>query len=161
MHLTVKVVGETTIIIETGEVRAADIANLELLVAGRTAGIGQVLELAFPLHLGLGRLPHLEELIVRPAHLAQLAEDLHLLQPAVNSCAQVRDRLQQDVRLPDLVRCFFQPPLCLVDTPVALLDILLQVARIVDIETVLLARRFGQRLVFRLEPLGVDFGART
>jgi hypothetical protein len=47
MHFTEEVVRESTIVVETTEVRATDVTDLELLVAGGTRSIGKGLELPF------------------------------------------------------------------------------------------------------------------
>lgn len=161
MHLAVEMVGQAAVVIQPGEVGAADVADLELLVAGGTGGVGEGLELALALHLGLGGLAHLEELVVGAADLAQVAEDLDLLQAAVDGVAQVGDGLQQHVGLADLVGGLLEAALGGVDAPVALLDVLLQVPGVVDVEAVLLAGGLGEGLVFGLERLGVDPGARA
>lgn len=65
----------------------------------------------------------------------------------------------QDVCLPDLVGRLLQPSLRSFDPAVALVDVLLEIAHIVVLESVALLLALRQRLIFRLEALGVDLGA--
>jgi hypothetical protein len=65
MHLPVEVVGEAAVIVEAAQVCAADVADLQLLVARGPRSVGQRLELALALRLGLASLPYAEELVLR------------------------------------------------------------------------------------------------
>lgn len=47
MHFSEEVVRQTPVVIESAEVGAANVADLQLLVTRRTGGILEVLELAF------------------------------------------------------------------------------------------------------------------
>lgn len=61
VHFSEEVIGQSAIVIQTGQVGTANITNLQLLVAGWTRGILQVLELAlhgFLLVLGRADLVH-------------------------------------------------------------------------------------------------------
>lgn len=64
MHLAVKVVGQPAVVVEPAEVGAADVADLQLLVAGRTRRIGEGLEFLFALGFLLAGLAHAEELVL-------------------------------------------------------------------------------------------------
>lgn len=67
----------------------------------------------------------------------------------------------QRIRLPDLIGRLLQPSLRRVDAPIALVDILLQVAHVVVIESELLLLGRRHALIFRLERLAVHLGAGT
>ncbi len=109
-------------------------------------------------HLGRA---HLEELARRQADTSRLAEHLYLQQPRIDRLAQVTDGLQQRIRPPDLVRRLLQSSLRAVDASVAIVNVLLHVAHVVVIEAMFLFLRSWQSVVFDLEVLRVEFGART
>lgn len=65
MHFPVKVIRQSSVIVEPRQVRATDIADLQLLVSRRARRVRQLLELALALLLGVLGLAQLEELGVR------------------------------------------------------------------------------------------------
>ena len=75
MHLPVKVIGEAPVVIETAEVGAADVADLELLVARGARGVGELLELALALGFGLAGLVDAVHLVDGFVDFADFAED--------------------------------------------------------------------------------------
>lgn len=159
MHLSIKVIRQPTVVVQAGEICAADVADLQLLVARRAGGVAEGLELLLALELLLLGLPHAEELVVGAADLAQLAQDLHLEQAVVDGRGEVGDGLEEHVGLADLVGRLLQPPLGDVDAPVALVDVLLQVPHVVVLEAVALPLGLGEPLVLGLEGFGVYFRA--
>lgn len=66
MHLSEEMVRQPTIVIETTQVRAADIAHLQFLMTRRTGGILEVLQFAFTCFL----------LVLRGADLVQFVQGL-------------------------------------------------------------------------------------
>jgi hypothetical protein len=76
VHLSVEVICEAAIVIEATEVCATDVADLEFLVARGPRRIGQRLQLALALRLGLYRLPDPEELVLGAGDFGHGAEDL-------------------------------------------------------------------------------------
>lgn len=64
----------------------------------------------------------------------------------------------QSIGLPDLVRCLLETPLRRIDSAIALVNVLLQVAHVVVLEAVLVLFPLRQPLVLRLEALGVHLG---
>lgn len=160
MHLPVEVIRQPPIIIQATQIRATHIAHLQLLMPTGPTGIAQRLQLALLVGLGRQRLADAEELLVRARHLARLAQDLDLEQAGLDAAAQVGDLLQQGVRLADLVGRLLEPPLRHVDAPVALVDVLLQVAHVVILEPPLRLLRRRRRLVLRLQRLAVHLRAR-
>lgn len=155
MHLPVEVVGEAAVVVEAREVGAADVADLELLVARGPAGIAEVLELALALGLGLGGLAHAEEVLVGAGDVAEAGEHAHLEEAAVDGGRELGHGLEQHVGLADLVGRLLEAPLRRLDPPVALVDVLLQVPQVVVLEAVLVPRGLGEGLVLGLEGLGV------
>lgn len=154
-------ISQPAVVVEAREVGAADVADLQLLVAGGAAGVAEVLELALALGLGLGGLADAEELLVGAGDVAEVAEDAHLGEAAVDAVVELRDGLEQDVGLADLVGRLLEAALRRLDPAVALVDVLLQVPHVVVLEAVLLPRRLGQGLVLGLERLRVHLGARA
>jgi len=155
MHLPIKMIRQPPIIIQPTQIRAAHIADLQLLVAAGPRRIGQGLELR--LVLGLceqgGADPHV--LLEGARDQARRAQDLDLEQARLDARGEVADLLQQRVGLADLVGRLLEAALRRVDASVALVDVLLQVAQVVELEGV--RRRVGLVLVF--QRLAVDFGA--
>ena len=124
MHLAVEVICQTTIIVEAAEVGAADVADLQLLVAAGARGVVERLELALLVGPAGQRLLQPVVLLHRDRHAAQLAQRLDLLQPGVDAAVERADLLEQCVRLSDLVRVLLESPLHVLDAPVALVDVL-------------------------------------
>lgn len=91
MHLAVKVVSQPAVVVEPAEVGAADIADLQLLVAGRARGVGQGLELLLALGFLLAGLADAEELVLGAGDFAHGAEDFNFEEAAVNGRCEVRD----------------------------------------------------------------------
>ncbi len=161
VHLSIEVIRQSSIVVEPRQIRSADVADLQLLVAGWTTGVAEILKLTLAFGLRLRGLAYTEELLIGPRHLAQLAQDLHLGQPAVDSGVEFRDGLEEHVGLADLVGGLLQPSLRGLDPAVALVDVLLQVPEVVVLEAVLLLRGLGERFVFCLQRLGVHLGTRA
>lgn len=130
-------------------------------MARRTARVGQRLQI--PLRLLFGHLGRADfvELGACQAHGTGFAEAVNLQQARVHGPGQIRDRLEQVVRLSDLVGRLFQPALRLVDTSVAIVDVFLQIAHVVVVEAVLglLGRR--EVVIFDLEDFGMGFRTRA
>lgn len=94
VHLPVEVVRQTAIVVESTQIGAANIADLQLLVARRAGRVGQGLELALAgLFLVFGR-TDLEQLVVGLRDAAHLAQDGHLEQTRVNRLGELRDLFQ-------------------------------------------------------------------
>lgn len=130
-------------------------------MARRTAGVGQRLEIPLRLLFGhLGR-AHFIELGACQAHGPSLGEAVDLQQARVDRLGQIRDRLEQVVRLSDLVRSLFQSSLRLIDAPIAVVDVLLQIPHVVIVEAVFGLFRWGEIVVFNFEDLGMCLGTRT
>jgi hypothetical protein len=94
MHLAVKVVGEAAIVVEARQVGAADVADLQLLVARGPAGVGQGLELALLVALGLHGLLDAEELLVGARDLGGFAQDFDFEQARLDGLGEVGDLFQ-------------------------------------------------------------------
>ena len=134
MHLAIEVVCQPPVVVQPTQIRAAHVADLQLLVARGPARVRQSLELALPVRLDLLRLPQLEMLGDGDVDGADGAERLDLLQRNGDSSAEVRDLAQQGVGLADLVGGLLEAALRLVDLAVALVDILCHVAGVVELE---------------------------
>lgn len=88
-------------------------------------------------------------------HEARAAEDFDLEQAGLDGGSEVGDLLEQGVGLADFVRGLLEAALGGVDAPVAVVDVLLEVAQVVELEGV-----FGWRgEVFLFERLGMHFWA--
>ena len=75
MHLPIKVVRQPAIVIQPRKIRAADVANLELLVARGTARFGERAEFALFVFLGGFGETDLVELGSGEGYAAGVAED--------------------------------------------------------------------------------------
>lgn len=159
MHLTIEVVRQPAIVVEPAEVCAADVADLQLLVARGPAGVGEGLEVSLALLLGLLGLADLEVLLDGARDAPFLGQDGDLEQACVDGLGDVGDLLQQRVRLPDLVGRLLEPALRRVDPAVALVDVLLHVAHVVVLEPELGLFLAVEPLPFALERLAVHFWA--
>lgn len=180
VHLAVEVVGEAAVVVEPAEVGAADVADLQLLVARGTGRVGEGLELLLAVELGLRGLAHAEELVLGARDFGHGAEDLDFEEAVADGRGEFGDALElcvllvtgrnksrqgavpyQNIGLTNLVRRLLQPPLRSVDAAVALVNVLLQVAHVVVLEAVLLLLAVAQRLVLGLDALGVHLGTRA
>lgn len=148
MHLPIKMVRQSAIVVQPTQIRTTDIAHLQLLVPARPAGITERLELPLLVSLLLHRSSDPEELLVGPADLALLPQDLDLHQAALHALTQVADCLEQRIRLADLVGSLLQSALRDVNPAVALVDVLLQVTHVVILEAPFLLLRERRGLVF-------------
>lgn len=188
VHLAVEVVRQPAVVVEPGEVRAADVADLQLLVARGPRGVGEGLEFALArLLLVLGG-ADLVELVEGEGDGAGFAQDGDLEEAGVDGFGEVGDLFQlfcrqfsplflkskhqfaseegvlstyQVIRLPNLIRRLLQPSLRGVDPTITLVNVLLHVAHVVIFEPPfrLLARRGS--LVLRLQALAVHLGTRA
>jgi len=159
MHFAVEVICQPPIIVQTTQVRSAHVADLQLLVPTWPRRIRQSLKLPLrSLLLMLGR-PHLVKLRARRRHRAGLPQNRHLQQPGIDRFAEVRNLLQQAVRLPYLIRCLLQSPLGTVDPSIALVDVFLHVAHVVILECPFRLVGLRGRVVFKFQVFRMDFGA--
>lgn len=67
----------------------------------------------------------------------------------------------QRIGLLDLIGCLFQPPLRLINPPVAVVNVALHVAQVVKLETPFALLLVIGILILVLESFVVDFGTRT
>lgn len=94
VHLAVEVVRQAAVVVEAGEVGAADVADLQLLVARGPRGVGEGLELALThLLLVLGG-ADLVQLVEGERDAAHLAEDGDLEEACVDGLGEVGDLLE-------------------------------------------------------------------
>ena len=145
MHLPIEMVGQAPIIIQPAQVGTTHIADLQLLMPARPARIVQVLEVALLVGAGVQGLLQLVMLLDGERDAAHLAHGLDLQQARLDGAVEAADRLQQRVRLPDLVRVLLEPALHAVDAPVAFVDVLAHLPEIVEVEAppfLLLGRGF-------------------
>ena len=161
VHLPVEMIGQAPVVVEPAEVGAAHVADLQLLVSRGPAGVGQGLELALALGLGGLGLADAEHLVVGAGDLAHLAEDLDLGQARGDGGAEVGYGPEELVGLANLVGRLLESALGRVDPPVALVDVLLEVAEVVVVEAVLLAVKVREGLVLGLERVRVHARARA
>jgi len=171
-------VRQAPVVVEPAEVCAADIADLQFLVARRPRGVGQVLELPLAIEFRLGGLADLVKLVDGLEYLTLLAQDLGLDGAALDGLVEFVDAFElrgcklvrptetntrekqtyQVTRLSDFVRCFLQSPLRRVYPPIAVVDVLLEIAHVVVLEAIVLAFPFRHGIVLGLEGLGVNLG---
>ena len=91
VHLAKEVVGQAAVVVETAQVGAADVADLQLLVAGRAGGVLEVFELALAGLLLLLRCADFVELVESLCDGAGFAEDGDLQESAVDCVGEVGD----------------------------------------------------------------------
>lgn len=89
MHLSVKVVRQPAVVVEPAEVGAADVADLQLLVARGAGRVGEGLELLFALGLLLAGLADAEELVHGAGDFAHGAENFDFEEAVVDGCREV------------------------------------------------------------------------
>lgn len=65
------------------------------------------------------------------------------------------------IRLPNLIRRLLQPPLGDINPAIALVNVLLHIAHVVEVEAPFVLLRGRRDLVLRLEALAVHLGARA
>lgn len=94
MHLAVEMIRETSIVVESAEIGAADVTDLQFLVARRTRGVGEGFQVAFALVLGLFRLAQAEMLVEGTGDATFFAEDAHFDQACVDGFGEVGDLFQ-------------------------------------------------------------------
>ena len=92
-------------------------------------------------------------------HTPLLGQHLHLQHPRLQRPAEIVDRFEQSVRLPDLLLRLLQSPLGDVDAVVAVADVFGNVAFVVEVEAQLVFAGVGQGLVFLAQVGLVGFGA--
>jgi len=91
MHLPVKMVRQSPIVIQPTEIGATDVADLELLVARGTRRVGERLQFALFLLLGLLGGAHFEEFCQRARYAAFFAKDGNFEEAAVDGAGEVGD----------------------------------------------------------------------
>jgi len=161
MHFPIKVVRQPSIIIQPTQIRSAHITDLQLLMSTRSRRIAQCLQLSLLITLRLHRLPNPKELLICPTNLTLLTQHLNLQQPRLNTLAQIANLLQQRIRLSYFIRRLLQSPLRHINSPIAFIDVFLQIAHVVVFEApfLLVGGRGGFEFCF--EGLGMDFGTGT
>lgn len=100
MHLPVKVIRQPAVIIQPGQVRATDVADLQLLMARGPRGVRKGLELALFVALGLHGLFDAEEFFVRARHFGGFAKDFDFEESGFDGFREVGDlfQLEEDAR---------------------------------------------------------------
>lgn len=89
MHLSIKVIGQTAVVVKSGQIRTAYVAHLELLVPGRARVVDQRSQLALPVLFRLLRLSDPVELGHGSVDEALFAHDPELVQVIVDRLAEV------------------------------------------------------------------------
>lgn len=148
MHLAEEVVGETAVVVEAREVCAADVADLQFLVSRRARGVRESLELTFLVLLLNLQQPDAMELLHCHVHCSYFSHDLHLGQGCFDALGELVDSFEKRIGLADLVGCFFEASLCLIDSAVAFGDEFADVAPVVELEAPVALLRLGGCLVF-------------
>jgi hypothetical protein len=91
VHLSIEVIRQAAIVIESAKVRSANVADLKFLMARRTGGVWQRFQLALAVILDLVELSKLEEFVVGGVHLPLLAKNLDLEKGVFNGLVDVVD----------------------------------------------------------------------
>lgn len=94
VHLAEEVVCQAPVVIQSAEVGAADVADLQLLVTGRTGGVLKVLEVALACFLLVFRGADLVHLVHGHCDGACLAENGDLEESGVDRVGEVGDLLK-------------------------------------------------------------------
>lgn len=161
MHLPKEMIRQPPIIIQPRQIRATNIADLQLLMSRRSRSIRQSLEFAIPLIPLNLRNPDPMELLHSKIHRAFLSHDLNLLQPNLNRPPKIRDRLEQLIRLPNLLGRLLQPPLRLINPPIAVPHEPANIPPVVEFERPLALLHLVRCLVLFAEIRLVGFWAGT
>lgn len=90
MHLSVKMIRQTTIIIQSTQIRSTHITHLQFLVARWTRGIRESLEFTLVCFLLVLCGANLVEFVQGHGNSACLAEDRDLQQTSVDSLRKIR-----------------------------------------------------------------------
>ena len=77
---------------------------------------------------------HAEKLVGCAGDVAHGSENLDFEKTAVDGVCEFGDGLEEDASLADLIGCLFESALRSIDSPVAVLDVLLKIANVVVFE---------------------------
>jgi len=94
VHLSVEVIGKSSVVVQSAEIGTAHVAYLQLLVARGARGVGQVLQFSLAFVFPLRGLSHAEELVVGTRYFIHLAEDLDLDKAVVDGGGEVGNRFE-------------------------------------------------------------------
>lgn len=166
MHLSEEVIRQTTVVIQSTEVCAAHIADLQFLVARGAGGILEVFEFALTSFLLVFGGADLVEFVEGEGDGACFSEDGDLEETCVDCFGEVGNLFQlvllklnnerwvgrayKIVRLPNLIRRLLQAPLSRINSPITIIDILLHVAHVVKVKPPFRLFPSGRKLVLRL-----------
>lgn len=148
VHLAEEMISQTAIIIKAGEIRAADVADLQFLMSRRSRGILKQLELSLQLLLLRPDRAQVVEILRSPLDTALLGENLNLQQAGLDATSSFADAAQKVIRLSHFLRGLLQPALRRVDSPITIGDVSVNVIPIVEVEAPLPLLLVGRVLVF-------------